>query len=660
MKEENSFNIRSEYELKGDQPRAVESIMRSINDGNEHTVLLGVTGSGKTFTMANVINEVKRPALIISHNKTLAAQLYQEFKQLFPENRVEYFVSYYDYYQPEAYLPSTDTYIEKDSAINSDIERLRHNATHSILTRQDTIVVASVSCIYSLGSPSFYRDLHLLLAKGDRSSRKAIVSKLVSIKYERSDFYISWGQFRVRGDRIDIFAPGYENPVRIMLNDDRVERLTIIDALSGKTQRDLEYVHIAPNNHYIAPKRVIETAVKRIKDDLNDRVKEFETNKRFIEAQRIYERTMSDLEAIKEIGFCKGIENYSIYLSDREPNTKPYCFLDYLPSDTVIFIDESHVTLPQLRGMHQGDLSRKRSLIEYGFRLPTALDNRPLSFEEFMSYRYNKVYVSATPSEYEISLAEGRVVEQIVRPTGLIDPPIEVRDSRYQVDDILSEIDNAVKRNERVLITTLTKRMSEDLAKYLQENKIKAFYLHSEIDTLDRYKIITKLRRGEYDCIVGVNLLREGLDIPEVSVVAVFDADKTGFLRSESALIQTIGRCARNINARAIFYAETITPAMENAIKKTDRKRQYQIEYNKKNNITPESITKNITELLDSVYEADYLKIPDEAEQLDQDSLEKTIKRLTKLMHQKAGKLQFEEAARIRDEINRIKEAFML
>ncbi len=653
------FRLQSEYQLKGDQPEAVDGLTKSIREGNEHTVLLGVTGSGKTFTMANVINRLNRPALVISHNKTLAAQLYQEFKALFPDNRVEYFVSYYDYYQPEAYIASSDIYIEKDSAINADIERLRHNATHSVLTRPDTIVVASVSCIYSLGSPDFYRDMHLLLTRGDKITRKSILSKLVLIKYERSDFYISWGQFRVRGDRIDIFAPGYDNPVRIILNDDEVEKLSLVDALSGRTLRELEYISIAPNNHYIAPKPVIDKAVGRIKDDLQERVGLFEGSKRFIEAQRIYERTMADLEAIKEIGFCKGIENYSIYLSDRERDSRPYCFLDYLPGNTVVFIDESHVTLPQFRGMYHGDLSRKKSLIEYGFRLPSALDNRPLNFEEFMSYRFNKIYVSATPAEFEKSLAEDRIVEQIVRPTGLIDPPIEIRDSRYQVDNVLSEIALAVERKERVLITTLTKRMSEDLAKYLQENRIKAFYLHSEIDTLDRYKIITKLRRGEYDCIVGVNLLREGLDIPEVSVVAVFDADKTGFLRSESSLIQTIGRCARNINGKAIFYAETITPAMDSAIRQTDRKRQYQLEYNRKNNITPESITKNISELLESVYEADYLKIPAQEERMDADSLEKTLSRLTKIMQQKAKALQFEEAAKIRDEIKKIKEAFM-
>lgn len=653
------FRLQSEYQLKGDQPEAVDGLTKSIREGNEHTVLLGVTGSGKTFTMANVIDRLNRPALVISHNKTLAAQLYQEFKTLFPDNRVEYFVSYYDYYQPEAYIASSDIYIEKDSAINADIERLRHNATHSVLTRPDTIVVASVSCIYSLGSPDFYRNMHLLLTRGDKITRKSILSKLVLIKYERSDFYISWGQFRVRGDRIDIFAPGYDNPVRIILNDDEVERLSLVDALSGRTLRELEYISIAPNNHYIAPKPVIDKAVGRIKDDLQERVGLFEGSKRFIEAQRIYERTMADLEAIKEIGFCKGIENYSIYLSDRERNSRPYCFLDYLPGNTVVFIDESHVTLPQFRGMYHGDLSRKKSLIEYGFRLPSALDNRPLNFEEFMSYRFSKIYVSATPAEFEKSLAEDRIVEQIVRPTGLIDPPIEIRDSRYQVDNVLSEIALAVERKERVLITTLTKRMSEDLAKYLQENRIKAFYLHSEIDTLDRYKIITKLRRGEYDCIVGVNLLREGLDIPEVSVVAVFDADKTGFLRSESSLIQTIGRCARNINGKAIFYAETITPAMESAIRQTDRKRQYQLEYNRKNNITPESITKNISELLESVYEADYLKIPAQEERMDADSLEKTLSRLTKIMQQKAKALQFEEAAKIRDEIKKIKEAFM-
>lgn len=656
------FRIVSDYELKGDQPAAVRNITGNIENNCEHTVLLGVTGSGKTFTMANVIDRLNRPALVISHNKTLAAQLYQEFKNLFPENRVEYFVSYYDYYQPEAYLASTDTYIEKDSSINQDIERMRHNATHSALTKSDTIIIASVSCIYSLGSPSFYRDMHILLNKGDKINRKKLISKLVTNKYERSDFYIGWGQFRVRGDIIDVFAPGYENPVRIFLNEDEIERFAQVDALSGKVQKTLEYVNIAPNNHYIAPKRVIDNAVQRIKADLHARVKEFERNKRFVEAQRIYERTMADMESIKEIGFCKGIENYSIYLSNRDYGSKPYCFLDYLPADTIIFIDESHVTLPQIRGMFQGDLSRKRSLVDFGFRLPSAFDNRPLSFEEFMSYGFRKVYVSATPSEYEISLAEDRVIEQIVRPTGLIDPHIEVRDSKYQVDSILEEIRAVIEKNERILITTLTKRMSEDLAKYLQEQGIKAFYLHSEIDTLDRYRIITKLRRGEYDCIVGVNLLREGLDIPEVSLVAVFDADKTGFLRSKSSLIQTIGRCARNINGRAIFYAEAITEAMKNAIDETERKREYQLKYNIDNNITPEGIKKNISELLDSVYEADYLKIPKQEEinyYANTGNLEKTIARLTKIMHQKANNLQFEEAAKIRDEIKKIKDAFL-
>lgn len=654
------YELISEYSLKGDQPEAVKGIINSIESDKEHAVLLGVTGSGKTFTMANVISRLNRPALIISHNKTLAAQLYQEFKSLFPANRVEYFVSYYDYYQPEAYLPITDTYIEKDSSINNDIERMRHNATHSMLTRPDTIVIASVSCIYSLGSPSFYKDMHLLLNKGDKINRKSIIKKLVSIKYERCDFYIEWGQFRVRGDIIDIFAPGYENPVRIYLDDEEVERFTLFDPLSGRAIAELDYVNIAPNNHYIAPKKIIQSAVERIKKDLDKRLKDFEKNKRFIEAQRIYERTMADIEAINEIGFCKGIENYSIYLSNRETGSKPYCFLDYIPSNAIVFIDESHVTIPQLRGMYHGDSSRKNSLIEYGFRLPSALDNRPLSFEEFMSYKFHKVYVSATPSEYEINLADHQVIEQIIRPTGLIDPPIQVKDSRYQVDDILKEIKNIIEKKERVLITTLTKRMSEDLAKYLQEQGVKAFYLHSEIDTLARVKIITKLRKGEYDCIVGVNLLREGLDIPEVSLVAVFDADKTGFLRSASSLIQTIGRCARNINGKAIFYAEQMTPAMSHAIRETERKRNYQIEYNKKNNITPASIKKNISNLLDSVYESDYLKIPEEETILDESNLEKTIKRLTKLMHQKARDLQFEEAARLRDEIKNIKDTFLL
>lgn len=658
---EKNFRLTSCYDLQGDQPAAVESLTKSINDNNEHTVLLGVTGSGKTFTMANVIERLKRPSLIICHNKTLAAQLYREFKDLFSKNRVEYFVSYYDYYQPEAYIPTTDTYIEKDSSINQEIERLRHNATHSILTRRDTIVIASVSCIYSLGSPSFYRDMHLLLNKGDKAIRKDIIQKLIAIKYERTDFYIDWGQFRVRGDIIDIFAPGYDNPVRLYIDDDIVCRFAVIDALSGKVCRELDFINIAPNNHYVAPRNIIDGAIKRIKEDLIKRTGEFERNKRFIEAQRIYERTMADIEAIKEIGFCKGIENYSIYLSDRKAGSKPYCFLDYLPKDAIIFIDESHVTVPQLRGMHNGDISRKSSLVEYGFRLPSALDNRPLSFNEFMSYHHNKVYVSATPSEYEMSLAGGRPIEQIVRPTGLIDPPIEIRDSKFQVDDVLEEINRVKKNDERVLITTLTKRMSEDLAKYLQENGVKAFYLHSEIDTLDRYKIINRLRRGEYECIVGVNLLREGLDLPEVSLVAIFDADKTGFLRSESALIQTIGRCARNINGKAIFYSNTITPAMRSAIEKTERKRQLQVEYNKRHNITPAGIKKNIIELLDSVYEADYFKAPkDQGVELYKGNMEKTIERLTKLMKNKAKRLQFEEAANIRDEIQKIKEVLFL
>jgi len=653
------FDLVTDFQLKGDQPRAVRGILKQLEQKNEHITLLGVTGSGKTFTMANVIQRAQRPALIMSHNKTLAAQLYEEFCHLFPHNRVEYFVSYYDYYQPEAYVPASDTYIEKDSAINLDLERLRHSTTHSVLSRRDTIIVASVSCIFGLGSPEYYRKMHIMLSPGVRMTRKAFIKRLVELQYERTPFCLEWGQFRVRGDTIDVFASAYQHPVRIRFFDDEVEAIYTIDALKGTRLEPLDRAIISPNNHYIAPEDTLKRATARIKAELKSRLAYFEKKQRYLEAQRLYERTMFDVENLKELGYCKGIENYALYLSDRAPGSRPYSLMDYLYPDTLVFIDESHVTMPQLKAMYRGDYARKKTLVDFGFRLPSAMDNRPLRFEEFMTFPYTKVYVSATPGDLELELSRGRVIEQIVRPTGLIDPPILVRDAENQVDDVLMAVRQQVANNTRCLITTLTKRMAEDLSRYLNENGVKALYLHSEIDTLDRVAIINKLRSGEFHCIVGVNLLREGLDLPEVSLVAVLDADKVGFLRSYTALIQTIGRASRNINGRAIFYASRVTDAMKQTIEETERRRCFQLAYNKAHGITPESIQKNIRAILGSIYEADRPLVPAGKAETKGD-VEKTIARLHKMMEKKAKDLEFEEAARLRDEIARLKRIFLL
>ncbi|MEF3253963.1 MAG: excinuclease ABC subunit UvrB [Deferribacterales bacterium] len=645
------FKLVSEYLPTGDQPAAIEQILDNFKAGVYRQVLLGVTGSGKTFTMANVISKLNVPTLIIAHNKTLAAQLYGEFKEFFPDNAVEYFVSYYDYYQPEAYIPQTDTYIEKDSSINDTIDKLRHSATRSLLERRDVIIIASVSCIYGLGSPEAYYGMLLSLEVGDIKSIDEALSKLVEIKYERNEIDFHRGTFRVKGDTLEIF-PSHESDIayRIEFYGDEVDRISEFDPLTGKTIRTRNKMAVYPNTHYVTSRVTIDDAIKNIERDLKIRVAELERNGKLLEAQRLTQRTMFDIEMIKETGYCTGIENYSRYFDDREPGMPPSTLLSYMPKDSLIIIDESHITIPQIRGMYNGDRSRKMTLVEYGFRLPSALDNRPLKFEEFNNICNRILYVSATPSDYEIDDSKGVVVEQIIRPTGLIDPVIEVRPAKGQVDDLVGEINKVVGAGERVLVTTLTKRMAEEVTKYLKELGYNVAYLHSDIDTLDRIKIIKDLRLGKIDLLVGINLLREGLDLPEVSLVTVLDADKEGFLRSEKSLIQTIGRAARNINGRAIFYADKITESMKRAIEETERRRRKQKEYNKANNITPETIKSNIKNILESIYEKDYFTVEiDEFSIKDGVDVEKQIAELEKEMYKAAEEMDFEKAAKIRD-----------
>jgi excinuclease ABC subunit B len=609
--------------------------------------------------MANLIQEVQRPTLVISHNKTLAAQLYSEFKTFFPDNAVEYFVSYYDYYQPEAYIPQTDTYIEKDSSINQDIDRMRHSATRSLLDRRDVIVVASVSCIYSLGSPKEYQNMSFLIEKAQIINRRKILEEFVRMQYERNDVEFRCGTFRVRGDVVEIF-PAYEfDAIRISLFGNEIEELYSFDPLTGKKKQALERVSIYPNSHYVLPEDKMKGAIQGIREELKERLLVLNADGRLLEAQRLEQRTLYDLEMIQEIGYCHGIENYSRHLDGRKPGDPAHTLMDYYPPDKLIIIDESHVTLPQIRGMLEGDRSRKKSLVEFGFRLPSAYDNRPLSFEEFGSKVYQVVYVSATPSSYELRMAEGRVVEQIIRPTGLMDPEIIVRSASNQVDDLLSEIKARVEKNERILVTTLTKRMAEDLTEYYRNLDLRVRYLHSEIDTIERTEILRDLRLGQFDCLIGINLLREGLDLPEVSLVAILDADKEGFLRSTTALIQTAGRAARNVNGQVIMYADRITPSMQKAIEETKRRRLIQLAFNKENHITPESIKKSIGNLLQSVYEADYYTpnlimeqgVPYQREGKSQDEY---LEYLRVKMEAYAKELRFEEAAKIRDEIKRI------
>lgn len=653
------FKLKSEFEPKGDQPKAIETLCRWLSEGVRHMVLLGVTGSGKTFTMANVIARLNRPALIISHNKALAAQLYGEFKSLFPENAVEFFISYYDYYQPEAYIPETDTYIEKDTLINEQIDKLRHSATRSLLERRDVIIVASVSCIYGLGSPEDYSSMKFPLRKGMKIRRSDVLSYLVEILYQRNDYDFHRGTFRVRGDLIEVFpAHEEERALRVELWDDEVVSLKEFDPLTGKVIRELDSYTIYPASHYVTPRQRLLLAIEGIKEELRERVRELRQQGKLLEAQRLEQRTLYDIEMLLELGYCKGIENYSRHLTGRLPGEPPPTLLDYLPEDAIVFIDESHVTIPQLQGMYFGDRSRKETLVEYGFRLPSALDNRPLKFEEFEQRVGQVVYVSATPGEYELEKARGYVVEQIIRPTGLMDPEVEVRPAKGQVEDLFWEIKKRAERGERVLVTTLTKRLAEDLTDYYRERGLRVRYMHSEIDTLERVEILRDLRLGKFDCLIGINLLREGLDLPEVSLVAILDADKEGFLRSERALIQTFGRAARNINGKVILYADTITKSMARAIEETQRRRKMQEEYNRIHGITPETIKKGITDILKSIYEADYLHLPVlEEEELfitDPAILEQTIKDLKEQMKEAASRLEFEKAAELRDRIKRL------
>jgi len=649
------FKLVSGFKPKGDQPQAIDALTEGIQKGLKHQVLLGVTGSGKTFTIANVIANINKPALVIAHNKTLAAQLYGEFKAFFPENAVEYFVSYYDYYQPEAYIPSTDTFIDKDAMINDDIDRMRHAATRAVLERTDAIVVASVSCIYGIGAPQDYLDMHLFLEEGMRTERDAILRKLVDMLYERSEDF-KRGSFRVRGDIVEVF-PSFsgENAVRIEFFGDNIDRLSEFDSLTCKVLRRIEKIALYPNSHWITPKARIEKAFAAINEEMNDRIDFFLGQRREVEAQRIERRTRFDMEMLKEFGYCHGIENYSRHLSGRLPGEPSFCLMDYFPKDFLVVIDESHATVPQIGGMYQGDRARKQTLIDFGFRLPSALDNRPLKFDEF-ERRINKaVYVSATPSVYEIEKSGRRVIEQIVRPTGLTDPEIELKPVKGQVDDLLGEIKERTKCGERVLVTTLTKKMAEDLTEHYHELGIKARYLHSDIDTIERVEILRDLRLGKFDVLVGVNLLREGLDLPEVSLVAILDADKEGFLRSARSLIQTTGRAARNVNGKVIFYADTITGSMRTAMDETGRRRKVQEEYNIRHKITPKSIKKEITNILSSIYEADYWTVPAVAEEKVEYGDESVVKKLEEDMKQAAKNLEFERAAEIRDKIKAIK-----
>lgn len=650
------FKIKSPMKPKGDQPKAIASLVEGIKKGEKHQTLLGVTGSGKTFTMANVIEQVQKPTLVLAHNKTLAAQLYSEFKEIFPDNAVEYFVSYYDYYQPEAYVPSTDTYIEKDASINEEIDKLRHSATSALFERRDVIIVASVSCIYGLGNPIEYKNLTLSLRPGMLRDMDDVLKKLVDIQYERNDIDFVRGTFRVRGDVLEIFpASSSEHAIRVEFFGDEIDRIAEIDVVTGKVIGYRDHVAIFPASHYAASRERLERAIKLIERDLEIRVKELREQGKLLEAQRLLQRTNYDIEMMREIGYCTGIENYSRYMDGRKPGEPPYTLLDYFPEDFLMFIDESHVTIPQIRAMYAGDRSRKDSLVEYGFRLPAAYDNRPLTFEEFESRINQVIYVSATPAEYELSKSS-RVVEQIIRPTGLVDPEIQVRPVEGQIDHLIGEIQKRVERNERVLVTTLTKKMAESLTDYLREMDIRVRYLHSDIDTLERVEIIRDLRKGDFDVLVGINLLREGLDIPEVSLVAILDADKEGFLRSETSLIQTIGRAARNVDGKVIMYADVITNSMKRAIDETNRRRAMQIEYNKKHGITPQPIVKKIHDAIEAT------RVAEEQEEYtielagSYEARLELIEKLEKEMKEAAEALEFEKAAKLRDEIIKIKE----
>jgi excinuclease ABC subunit B len=658
------FKIASDYEPRGDQPEAIEALSRGVNRGIRSQVLLGVTGSGKTYTMANVIAKTGKPSLILAPNKTLAAQLFNEFKALFPENAVEYFVSYYDYYQPEAYIPQSDTYIEKDSSINEMIDKMRHSATRSLLERPDVIIVASVSCIYGLGSPEAYQNMLVHLIDKEDSDRDGVLKKLVEIQYDRNDMDFHRGTFRVRGDVVEVF-PAYEESlaIRIEFFGDTIDGIFEIDPLKGKVIRSLDKAAIYPASHYVTERSRLLKSVDAILDEMVERREFFYSRNKFIEAQRIEERTRFDVEMLREMGYCSGIENYSRYLTGRNPGEPPPTLLEYFPSDSLFFIDESHISVPQLRGMFRGDRARKQTLVDYGFRLPSALDNRPLKFEEFESHVRQVIYVSATPSDYELEEAKDRVVEQIIRPTGLMDPVIELRPASEQVDDLLHEIRKRVEQGRRVLVTTLTKRMAEDLTEYYSGLGVNVKYLHSEIKTIERMEIIRDLRKGDFDVLVGINLLREGLDIPEVSLVAILDADKEGFLRSERSLIQTAGRAARNVDGTVIMYADHVTDSLKRAMEETERRREKQMAFNKEHGITPETIRKNIPDILSSLAEQDYVTVEVESEDAQEipevENIPEMVEDLTKEMFRAARDLEFETAARLRDRIRQLENSML-
>lgn len=647
------FKLHSEYKPTGDQPQAIEYLSKGIEDGKKFQTLLGVTGSGKTFTMANIIEKTQRPTLVLAHNKTLAGQLYSEFKEFFPENRVEYFVSYYDYYQPEAYVPSSDTYIEKDASINDEIDKLRHSATASLFETRDVIVVASVSCIYGLGDPIDYENMIISLRPGMQKDRNELLKKLISLQYTRNELDFKRGTFRAKGDVVEIYpSDESETAVRVSFWGDEIEKIDSINALTGKVEGSRNHVMIFPNSHYVTTADKMERAITTIQEELKERVKYFKDNGKLLEAQRIEERTNFDLEMMKETGFCQGIENYSRHISGREPGSAPFTLFDYFPKDFLLLIDESHATIPQVRAMYNGDRARKETLVNYGFRLPSAFDNRPLKFEEFEERINQVVFVSATPGDYEKEHSKERVVEQIIRPTGLLDPKIEVRPVENQVDDLIKQIRERTERNERILVTTLTKKMAEDLTKYLTGLDIKVRYMHSDIKALERMEIIRDLRIGKFDVLVGINLLREGLDIPEVSLVAILDADKEGFLRSERSLIQTIGRAARNTDGKVIMYADELTESMDKAITETNRRRKIQQEYNAEHNITPTTIKKAIRETIKATYQ-----VSDNQEKLNikkGETVEDAVNRLTEEMLKYAQNLEFEKAAEIRDQIKQL------
>ena len=655
-----TFRLASDYEPQGDQPQAIRELVQGVDSGEKHQVLLGVTGSGKTFTMAKIIEQVSRPALVLAHNKTLAAQLFHEFRNFFPKNAVEYFVSYYDYYQPEAYIPASDTYIEKESTINEELDKLRMSATRSLFERRDVIIVASVSCIYGLGSPEAYYGMLVMLEAGQRISREALLRRFVEIQYERGED-LRRGTFRVRGDMIEIRPPYEDNAFRIEMWGDQIDRLRAIDPLTGEIRGEpLTRLPIYPKSHYVLPAEQKERAIRGILEELAWWKPELEKQGKYIEAQRVWQRTMFDVEMMRTIGYCHGIENYSRHMSGRLPGEAPPTLLDYVPQDYLLFVDESHQTIPQVRGMYHGDRSRKQTLLDFGFRMPSALDNRPLNFEEFEHRTNQVIYVSATPGPYELTRSAGVVVEQVIRPTGLIDPEVEVRPVKGQVDDLLEEIRARAEKGERVLVTTLTKRMSEDLAEYFGEVGVKCRYLHSEIETLERVRILRDLRRGVFDVLIGINLLREGLDLPEVSLVAILDADKEGYLRSSTALIQTIGRCARHISGRAILYADVMTGSMRQAIDETNRRRAKQLAYNEAHHITPQSIIKSVDMKLAAIVEADYITVPAEdvvPETIhSEDELRQVIAQLETQMREAAKKFEFERAAGLRDRIRALQQ----